>query len=167
MLRRLASMGYESLVVAAILVVGGFAFFGVAAALRGLGEPPAIPTGPIERTLLQAVLLALLGAYFTRSWARGGQTLAMKAWRLRVVRPDGRGIESWRALARFVLAGLPLASGVAAAIWLWRHPQSILGWLAAAPAAADIAWALADREGQFLHDRLAGTRVVLIGNADR
>jgi uncharacterized RDD family membrane protein YckC len=161
-------MVYESLVVAAILVAGGFAFAGAAAALRVLsGSPAAIDAGPVERSLLQAVLVALLGAYFLRSWVRGGQTLAMKAWRLRIVRPDGRGIELGRALARFLLAGLPLASGAAAAIWLWRHPQSVLGWLAIAPAAADLAWALADRAGQFLHDRLAGTRVVLVGKAER
>jgi uncharacterized RDD family membrane protein YckC len=91
----------------------------------------------------------------------------MKAWRLRIVGPDGRGIEPARALARFLLAGLPTASSVVAAVWLWRHPQSVGGWLAVAPALADLAWALADREGQFLHDRLAGTRVVLVEKAKR
>jgi uncharacterized RDD family membrane protein YckC len=157
-------MTYESLVVAAIVIAGGFAFTGAAAALRTvMGDAAATSGGPIERALLQAFLVALLGGYFVRSWVRGGQTLAMKAWRLRVVRPDGRGIDLLRALARFLIAGLPTASGVVAAIWLWKHPQAIAGWLAAAPALADLAWSLADREGQFLHDRLAGTRVVLVG----
>jgi uncharacterized RDD family membrane protein YckC len=117
--------------------------------------------------LLQSVLVALLGAYFMRSWVRGGQTLAMKAWGLRVIQAGDGGIDSRRALARLVLAGLPLASGAVAAIWLWAHPQSGLGWLAAAPAATDLAWAFADRERQFLHDRLAGTRIVLVGKAGR
>lgn len=166
--RRFASMTYESLVVAAILVAGALAFAGAVAALRTLlGGPAAAGGGPIERALLQAFLVALLGGYFLWSWVRGGQTLAMKAWRLRVVRSDGRGIGLQRALARFVLAGLPLASGTVAAVWLWKHPQSVPAWLAVAPAAADLAWAIADREGQFLHDRLAGTRIVLTGRAER
>lgn len=156
-------MAYEALIVAAIIIAGGIAFTGLAAALRTLaGTPAASDGGPVERALLQAIVAALLAGYFLRSWVRGGQTLAMKAWRLRIVRPDGRGIGRARALARLLLAGLPTASGVVAAIWLWRHPQSVVGWLAAAPALADLVWALADREGQFLHDRLARTRVVLV-----
>jgi uncharacterized RDD family membrane protein YckC len=161
-------MGYEMMVVVAILVVGGFAFSGAVAALRMLsGAPGSVDSGPVERALLQSVLVALLGAYFMRSWVRGGQTLAMKAWGLRVVQAGGGGIDSRRALARLLLAGLPLASGAIAVVWLWSHPQSGLAWLAVAPATTDLAWALADRERQFLHDRLAGTRVVLVKKAAR
>lgn len=161
-------MAYESLAVAAIVIAGGFAFAGAAAALRMLaGSPAATDGGPIDRALLQGVVVALLGGYFIGSWVRGGQTLAMRAWRLRIVRPDGHGIEVRRAAARLLFAGLPLASGVIAALWLWRHPQSVAAWLGLAPAAVDLAWALADREGQSLHDRLAGTRVVLVEKTRR
>jgi uncharacterized RDD family membrane protein YckC len=34
------------------------------------------------------------------------------------------------------------------------------GWAATLPAAADVLWAALDRDRQFLHDRLARTRVV-------
>jgi uncharacterized RDD family membrane protein YckC len=97
------------------------------------------------------------------SWRRvRGPTLALKAWQLRVVRPDGAGVDPRRALARFALAGLALGSGLVAALWLWRHPGSVAGWLAILPAAADLAWAVGDRDRQFLHDRLSGTQVVRI-----
>lgn len=159
--RRLASLGYEGLIVAAILVAGGLAFYGAAALLRSIGMATGVPTS-LERVLLQVFLAALLGAYFVRSWSRGGQTLAMKAWKLRLVRTDGSVVGAGQALLRFVLAGLVLGAGAAAAMWLWRHPGSVPGWLGALPAVVDLGWILSDRERQFLHDRLTRTRVVRI-----
>lgn len=160
--RRIASLAYEALIVAAIILAGGFAFTGCAAALRAMLGVQGTEAGAIERALLQLFLLLLLGAYFVRSWTRGGQSLAMKAWKLRVVQPDGRAIDARRGIARFALAGVALGSGLAAALWLWRHPDSIAGWLAILPATADLAWAAGDRDRQFLHDRLSGTRVVRV-----
>jgi len=84
--------------------------------------------GPL-RAELQFFILVVLGAYFLWCWLRGGQTLAMRAWRIRLVDVTPR-----KALVRFVLAAALL-------------PLSIL-------------WALVDRDGQFLHDRLAGTRLI-------
>lgn len=162
-LRRLASLSYETLAVAAILLAGGFAFVGAAAAIRAVADNATLPaSGGLERALLQAFLVLLLGAYFVRCWTRGGQTLAMKAWKLRLVRPDGGAVAPRVAILRFVIAGLLLGTGAAAAIWLWRHPGSVYGWAAAVPAAVDVAWAAFDGERQFLHDRLARTRVVRI-----
>jgi uncharacterized RDD family membrane protein YckC len=164
--RRLASLGYEGLIVAAIVLAGGFAFAGGAAGLRAVsGAAGATAPDALERALLQAFLIVLLGTYFVRSWVRGGQTLALRAWRLRVVGADGRGIDARRALARFALAGSALGAGLVAALWLWRHPTSLAGWVAVVPAAADVAWAIGDRDRQFLHDRLSGTRVVRIDPA--
>ena len=84
-----------------------------------------------RRHLLQAFLLAVFAAYFLWCWLRGGQTLAMRAWRLRLVQVSPR-----RALLRFLLALLLVPTGLS------------------------ILWALVDRERQFLHDRIAGTRLV-------
>jgi uncharacterized RDD family membrane protein YckC len=162
--RRLASLAYEGLLVAAILVAGGLAFSGAASLLSTLGRATGASTG-LERVLLQALLVTLLGAYFIWSWIRGGQTLAMKAWKLRLVRTDGRGVGAGLALLRFALGALVLGTGAAAAIWLWRHPGSVPGWLATLPAAVDLGWILCDRERQFLHDRLTRTRVVRIDGA--
>jgi uncharacterized RDD family membrane protein YckC len=91
------------------------------------------------RTLLQLFLLTVFAAYFLWCWLRGGQTLAMKAWRIRLVSADGRRVTAAAALRRFALAVVlvPLAG-------------------------VGVIWALFDRERQFLHDRLAGTRLVLL-----
>jgi uncharacterized RDD family membrane protein YckC len=72
----------------------------------------------------------VFAAYFLWSWLRGGQTLAMKAWRIRLV-----DVTPARALMRFALAVLLV------------------------PTLISIVWSLFDRDRQFLHDRIAGTRL--------
>jgi uncharacterized RDD family membrane protein YckC len=155
--RLLASMLYEGLAVAAILLAGAAAVVGFAAAARG-GQ--ALQTGPAEQALLQVFLAGLLGAYFVRCWTRGGQTLAMRAWKLRVVMPDGAPLGYGRAAARFALASVIFGPALVAAAYLWRHPEARAAWIAAAPALADLAWPLVDRDRRLLHDRLTGTRII-------
>ena len=88
------------------------------------------------RVLFQAYLLAVCGAYFVFCWIRSGQTLAMKTWGLRVVAADGAALTVRRAFVRYLLA----------------VPSVFLG--------VGLLWALFDRDRQFLHDRLAGTKIV-------
>ncbi|MDH5579536.1 MAG: RDD family protein, partial [Betaproteobacteria bacterium] len=74
--RRLASVLYEALLVLAVAFFAGSAFY---FASRG---------APLEGWLLrahQAFLIAVFAAYFLWCWLRGGQTLAMKAWRIRLI----------------------------------------------------------------------------------
>lgn len=129
--RRLASMLYESLLLVAVLFLAGFLFVGLT-----LGS-----TSPLMRGVFQIYLLGVVAAYFIWFWLRGGQTLAMKTWHLRLVRADGLPLTLRQAMLRFALA----------------LPSTLLG--------VGILWALFDREKQFLHDRLAGTKIIL--TADR
>ena len=149
--RRLAAMAYESLIVAAILLVASLAFMG---ATTSRLEGPA-------RHLFQAYLFLVLGLYFVWCWRRGGQTLPMKAWKLRVVGRDGAPLDAPRAVLRYVLAALALGASAVAAAVLWREPGTRLAWLALAPGALTVLWSLVDAERQFLHDRLAGTKLVM------
>ena len=87
----------------------------------------------------QAYLLGLLFAYFGTFWRRSGQTLAMKTWRIRLIGPDGGRVTLKLALQRYLLA-----------------------WVSLLPAGAGFWWALFDRDRQFLHDRLLGTRLVRV-----
>lgn len=121
--RRLASLLYEAVLLVAV------AFFAASAFYFASGG------APLDGWLLRAhqlFLAAVFAAYFLWCWLRGGQTLAMKTWRVRVV-----GVSPGKALLRFLFA------------------------LVLVPTGASILWALFDRDGQFLHDRLAGTRLVL------
>lgn len=115
---------------------------------------------------LQGGLFFVLGIYFIWFWTHGGQTLAMKTWRLRLVDLNGKRVTAWRAVARYLLA------------WLWFLPGLALAWLLGAktsmlilvPTANMAIWALAiylDPHRQFLHDRLAGTRLIAIEPPDK
>jgi uncharacterized RDD family membrane protein YckC len=88
-------------------------------------------TAGVLRHELQAFVALVIAAYFLWCWLRGGQTLAMKAWRIRLLDVTPR-----KAILRLVVAAALL-------------PVCVL-------------WALFDRDRQFLHDRLAGTRLALV-----
>jgi len=129
MLRRLAAMFYESLLLLAVLSVVFLLPQAAIATLRNAVAPTA---------LLVIHFVAVTAFYFVWFWHGGGQTLAMKTWRIRLEGAgDGRPISAGKALVRFCLA--------------WPSVLTGIGLL----------WALVDRDGQFLHDRLARTRLVL------
>jgi uncharacterized RDD family membrane protein YckC len=138
--------------VAAILLIASFPFTGAATG-RLAGA---------SRHLFQAYLLLVLGLYFVWCWRRGGQTLPMKAWKLRVVDRRGAALTTARAVRRYLLAALALGSSAVAAVVLVRYPRELAAWLATVPGLATVLWSLVDRDRQFLHDRLAGTRIVRI-----
>lgn len=89
------------------------------------------------RFVFRGYLFTVLGVYFVFCWRRTGQTLAMKTWGLRLRGADGRSISLPLAIARYTLA--------------------VAG---ATCAGAGFVWAFVDRDRQFLHDRLLGSRIV-------
>lgn len=98
----------------------------------GLGFGIVLP-GPI----LFGHLFIVLGAYFLWYWNHGGQTLAMQTWKLQISTPSGTSPSMQFLVLRYLLA--------------W---PSILFY------GVGLIWALFDREGQFLHDRIVGTCVI-------
>ncbi len=90
------------------------------------------------RHAYQGYLFLAIGTYFIWCWRRRGQTLAMKTWKLRLVGADGARVTLRQAMLRYACA--------------W--PSLLLGGIG-------ILYAYADPERQFLHDRLAGTRIVI------
>lgn len=103
--RRLASAGYDALLLAAVWMVVAMADL----FLRGAAGVPGSAHG------LRAELLLAAALFFGLSWTRGGQTLGMRAWRLQLRRVDGRPVTWPTALTRFAfawLAWLPLGLGV-------------------------------------------------------
>ena len=127
--RRILSLAYEALLLLAVLWC--------AALPLGLVENAL--NLPHRRLLFQLYLVLVAGVYFVWQWTRGGQTLAMKTWRLRLVDRRGGAVGLLQAAVRYVaaLAGTACFG---------------LGYV----------WALFDRKGDFLHDRLAGTRIIQV-----
>lgn len=103
--RRLAAIIYDSLLLAGVLFGASALALGLAAALLGseaLKFHNPLTGNPFFSTYLLLVCFFFYGGF----WIYGGQTLGMRAWRLRVQRRDGRGIGWWQALLRFLIAGL-------------------------------------------------------------
>lgn len=119
------------------------------------------PLSPGRRTMLQVALFVAIGAYFVVCWMRGGQTLALKAWRLKVVDADGRALTRGRATARYLLAWHLWLPGLMIAGLLQLSVPATLVALALSFALL-VALALTDNQRRLLHDRWTGTRVVRV-----
>jgi len=127
-LRRLASMCYETLLLVGVLAI--------------LLLLPHVLIGHFFHRLANPLILwthlfLVLMAYFVGFWSLKGQTLAMRTWRLRLVTRSDQPPSPTRALLRFLLC--------------W--PSILLCGIG-------ILWAVFDPDKQFLHDRIAGTRIV-------
>lgn len=119
------------------------------------------PLLPVQRALLQSALFVTAGAYFVVCWTRGGQTLALKAWRLKVVDSQSRSLRISRAVARYVLA------------WhLWLPGLAVAGLFepGTVPVAAALSVSVAlllippqvDHQRRLLHDLWTDTRIVRV-----
>ncbi|KAB2901804.1 MAG: RDD family protein [Dokdonella sp.] len=91
---------------------------------------------------LRSALLLVTAGYFVLSWTRGGQTIGMRAWRIRVVAEDGASLPWPRAVLRFGVALVSLAA-----------------------CGLGFAWCLIDRERRAWHDLAARSRVSRIAMA--
>lgn len=154
--RRLASLLYEALVIIALVlvVVALFSLVGMAAPVIGARRP-----------VLLALMFVALGGYFTYCW-RNGQTLAMRAWKIRIVEANGAPVGLGRACLRYVLAWAWVAPPLALLAAYAPHAPSFsaaLGIDAAALLAWIALWAFAcllRADHQFWHDVASGTRLV-------
>lgn len=116
---------------------------------------------PLAQYGRNVFLFVVTGAYFVHCWTDSGHTLAMKTWRLRLVDArDGRLLGRRTAVLRYLLAwGWFLPALVACGVFGWKDKGSI----GIAVGVGVLAWAMTaffDRDRQFLHDRLLGTRLV-------
>ncbi len=130
--RRLAAIGYDLLLLVALWLV-------TIAALM----PLAAYVLPFQRLLFQTGLVAVTFLFFGWFWTHGGQTLGMKAWRMRLVRADG-GTVDWRTAALRFACAIP----------------SLL------PAAAGLWFLVFDPERRAAHDIWSGTRLELIPRSE-
>lgn len=148
--RRMAAFVYEGTLLFGVVMLFGMIY--------------AISTGQRHamygRGGLELFIFLALGLYFSWFWSKGGQTLAMKTWRIRLVTASGQPVSQPHAFLRFLasliwlLPGLGLAylnKNTHSAWWTIYVPLWILGY------------ALLSRlqpQQQFWHDILCGTRIV-------
>lgn len=146
-------MMYEAMLLFGILFVSGWIFSTLLQQRHAL----------YLRHAQQVWLFIVLTSYFVWCWSHGGQTLAMKTWRIQLRNQNGSTVTAWRATGRCLLS------------WLWFLPGLALSWILGAhnwmlvliPTANLFFWSLTiylDPQRQFLHDRLAGTKLVNMTN---
>ena len=125
LLRRLGAILYDWLLLFAVLMIATLPFI----AVRG-GDI----VEPTENLAYQLWLFFVIYLFFTYFWWKGGQTLGVRTWRMRVETADGKSPSVARASLRFaaaIISVLPLG----------------LGFL----------WQLWDKDGLTWHDRASGT----------
>tara|TARA_S200000501_G_C20592507_1_gene642193 strand:+ start:218 stop:685 length:468 start_codon:yes stop_codon:yes gene_type:complete len=108
---------------------------------------------------LKLWLMFVLGFYFCGLWIKSGQTLAMKTWNLKIVHFTGTKILLKKAVLRFTLAWLWFLPGLTIAYFLKAKGWDMLFF----PTINTIFIFLLtffDKEKQFIHDRLSGTRII-------
>lgn len=124
--RRLIAGVYDWLLVIAIMMV-------ISVPLVALRNDAVAPGDNLYRV----VLFVVAAAFFAGFWSRGGQTLGMRAWRLRLINTDGSDVTLRTALLRYAYA-----------------------WVSLLPAGLGFWWALIARDTRTWHDRWSGTRLV-------
>jgi len=152
-LRRVGAFLYDILLLMAIIVIAGF----VALPFTG-GEAPS-PGNPFYQTYL-FVICYIFFAWF---WTRGGQTLGMRAWRLRVQNEDGSTINLSQALLRF-MAGIATSILLGIGIYLLKsEPMSVrfIGGVAALILLLlSFLWIFIDKKKLAWHDHFSSCKVV-------
>jgi uncharacterized RDD family membrane protein YckC len=127
--RRIAACVYDLLLLAAVWML-------TTLIVVGLQGGQAIRPGALGYQLL---LLGVAAAFYVSCWMRGGQTLGMRAWRIRLERRSGEAVDLRTGMLRFAAGMLSVISCGVGLLWLW-----------------------VDRDALTWHDRLAGTRVVVL-----
>lgn len=130
--RRLAALLYDSLLLVALWFVSSALFL---AASGGLLAAPDRPQWLLYGFRLALLLVAF--GFYGWFWTHGGQTLGMRAWRLKLVSLDGGPVRLSAAIRRLLAALVSSAALGLGFLWVW-----------------------VDRDGCAWHDRLSGTRVV-------
>lgn len=97
-------------------------------------EVVALPSGLVQSTAVLSVAI-----FYFIFWRRGGQTLGMQAWKVKLVNSAGLPVSNTQILTRLVAA-------------LAAYGAFGLG----------IAWRLVDPDNCYLHDRLSGTRLTTV-----
>ncbi len=147
--RRFAALVYDLLAVVAIVMVVGLL------AQLATGGHIADDKGRLVAWWYQPLQGLVIGAYFFFSWTRGGQTLGMRPWRIRVTDAQGHAVGGRRGLLRLAVGALPL-------LLLLIYPVTSLKIALLAPL---VGWlvlllpAFVDRRARGVHDRIAGTEI--------
>lgn len=133
--KRLFATLYDTLILVAISLLYGALVTLVSTTLLGNTADNYKPNA--GGLLVQLGWVATIMGFYCFFWLRVGQTVAMKAWRLRLITTSGEPLTLALCIARCTLGCLSLAAFG-------------LGYF----------WQLFDKDKMALHDRLTGTKII-------
>jgi uncharacterized RDD family membrane protein YckC len=148
--RRLAAFVYEGVLLFGVVMIAGYLYGSLTQQRHALQGQSG----------LQAFLFVVLAIYFVVFWSRGGQTVAQRAWHLRVVRADGAALSQGRAFARYIASWLWFLPALGAAKLWGLHSTGQIFTLMTLGVVVYAALARLHPQRQFWHDALCGTRVI-------
>lgn len=144
-LRRIAAMVYDSLLVFGVLFTATLPALLVGRINQVRNDEVIHEISPLaEGIWFQLYLVLVVVAFFCWFWKKNGQTLGMQAWRLQIVSADGKPLRVSQCLIRLLGAAVSLLCFGLGYWWIW-----------------------VDRDHQSWHDRLSRTRVVLLPKKSR
>jgi uncharacterized RDD family membrane protein YckC len=142
LLRRLAAILYDGLLLLAVLFIATAILLPLthqAGTTPGEAPVPIYAQHPLYKAAFTSYLFMVSYFFFAYFWTHGGQTLGMRAWRIRVQTRDGHPIGWWHALLRFMVA--------------------IVSWAALG---LGFLWSLVDRQKRTWHDLYSETDLIVL-----
>lgn len=150
LLRRLAAFVYEGVLLFGVTMIAGLVYAGLTQQRHALQG----------RIGLMAFLFAVFGIYFVWFWSHGGQTVAMKAWHIRLVTDTGAPVSRARAMLRYLLSWLWILPAPAAVFAAGLHGRGAIAGTMLVGVLAYAALARLRPDRQFWHDAVCGTRLI-------
>lgn len=158
LLRRFPAMIYDSLLLLAVLI---FATIPVILFTHGEATRSGNP-------FVSTWLFMISFLFFVWFWTHGGQTLGMRAWKIRLQQENGQAVTLWQALLRFI-TGLPAWAVLALGIFISSTPAAnhlpaslqkleSLPWLVLI--APGFLWLIIDHWPNSWRDRFSQTQVL-------
>lgn len=140
LLRRVAAIVYDTCLVLPLVMVSVAIAFAIRAAVVEMPASEQVDTPLLKAYVVQVIEFIAVVGFFSYFWIKSGQTLAMQAWRIKLVDSNGGdGISLQQAVIRCFAVVISVAClGV--------------GYL----------WCLFDSRGRSWHDHLSGTELVLL-----
>ena len=139
LMRRLAAMIYDIFLLFALTLAYATLLLVIKIIFNGADHLEDVQPGPVLQWLSFVGWIATLGSYYYICWRKQGQTLGMKAWRLRLQQPDGALASPKQCIKRCLSATLSMAAAG-------------IGYL----------WVLLPSTKGCLHDQYSGTEVVVL-----
>ena len=124
--RFFGSFIYEVILVLAICLIASYPYVTIILEIFTV-----LPT-----VFFQLYLFMICGFYFVFCWRKSGQTLAMKAWNIRLVNINHEHLSLKKAILRYIIS-VPLTLSCISIIWL-----------------------LFDKDRRSAHDRILGTQII-------